>query len=73
MFVEKEDEDEDDIDFVNTEEEAQKLMNKVISSNKTSPHPYPEGKLILFRSHKYNPDYDNSGTVPIVKEMTLNH
>ena len=73
MFVEKEDEDEDDIDFFDTEEEAQKLMNDIISSNKTSPHPYLEGKLILFRSDTYNPYYDNENTVPIVKEMTLNH
>jgi len=73
MFVEKEDEDEDDIDFFDTEEEAQKLMDDIISSNKTSPHPYPEGKLILFRSDTYNPYYDNENTVPIVKEMTLNN
>jgi hypothetical protein len=71
MFVEKEDGDEDDIDFFDTEFEAQKLMNELISSNTTSSHPYPEGKLILFRSHKYNPDYDNSGTVPIVREMKI--
>ena len=73
MFVEKEDGDEDDIDFFDTEEEALKLCNKIISSNKTSPHPYPEGKLILFRSHDYNPDYDNENSVPIVREMILNH
>ena len=71
MFVEKEDEDEDDIDFFDTEEEAQKLMNDIISSNNTSSHPYPEGKLILFRSHKYNPDYDNQNTIPIVREMKI--
>ena len=71
MFVDAEDEDEDDIDFFDTQEEAQKLMNDLISSNTTSSHPYPEGKLILFRSHKYNPDYDNSGTVPIVREMKI--
>ena len=71
MFVDADDEDEDDIDFFDTEEEAQKLMNDIISSNTTSPHPYPEGKLILFRSHKYNPDYDNSGTVPILREMEI--
>ena len=71
MFVEKEDEDEDDIDFFDTEEEAQKLMNDIISSNKTSSHPYPEGKLILFRSDTYNPDYDNENTIPIVREMII--
>ena len=71
MFVEKEDGDEDDIDFFDTVEEAQKLMNKIISSNNTSPHPYPEGKLILFRSDNYNPDYDNENSVPIVREMKI--
>jgi len=71
IFVDAEDEDEDDIDFFDTEEEAQKLCNDIISSNTTSPHPYPEGKLILFRSHKYNPHFDNENTIPIVREMKL--
>jgi len=71
MFVEKEDEDEDDIDFFDTEEEAQKLCDSIISSNKTSSHPYPEGKLILFRSDTYNPDYDNENTIPIVRELNI--
>jgi len=71
MFVDAEDEDEDDIDFFDTEEEAQKLMNDLISSNTTSSHPYPEGKLILFRSHDYNPHYDNENTIPIVREMKI--
>jgi vacuolar-type H+-ATPase subunit I/STV1 len=71
MFVDAEDEDEDDIDFFDTEFEAQKLMNDLISSNSTSSHPYPEGKLILFRSHKYNPHFDNENNIPIVREMKI--
>tara|TARA_R110000803_G_scaffold2781_7_gene9599 strand:+ start:2311 stop:3069 length:759 start_codon:yes stop_codon:yes gene_type:complete len=57
---------EDDLGFFDTKKQAIKFLKEYRSKNTGL-----KGKLIVFVSAIYNPDYDSGGTVSIVKEYSL--
>ena len=57
---------EDDLGFFDTKKQAIQFLNEYRSKNTGL-----KGKLIVFVSATYNPEYDNEGTVSIVKEYSL--